>query len=459
MKSLKTIFSLLIVAAISLSITACNGGGTSSVDYTSNFGSSLTGGGDVNSKVGIDELENKTITYLADYDPLANPSVGAQLFYEKFGGKIEAVRVTRDEMYDKMAELIIAEQSPDIFDYHWNAFPHGISRNQYEALDDYIDLTDPIWQDVAPIAEQYAWKGEHYYYPINYYVNYALIYDVDLIQNEGLEDPYELYQNGNWTWDTMYELMTEFCSNGEDRYGYFGLQPASFIATTGETMVSVEPDGTIVNNLRSPEVTRAMEYIEKCNKEGLFGDRSNVWRGDTALNDGDILFYGMGIDWMVEALSKARPDANIFFVPFPRDPNATAYFHNYESVGKMVIKGSKNIEGAVAFITCERMTQVDEKLQEEAKKRALYPEQKVNANGDPAYTFAWTEEQWDFKESWNVPGMFDLVFDHIYGFNAEADTLANDMLNGMLLEGTTWTTSREETYPALQAILDEYATN
>lgn len=47
------------------------------------------------------------------------------------------------------------------------------------------------------------------------------------------------------------------------------------------------------------------------------------------------------------------------FVPFPRDPQADAYYQGYDTFGYLVPKGAKNMDGALEFINLNRAYDVD----------------------------------------------------------------------------------------------------
>ena len=222
-------------------------------------------------------------------------------------------------------------------------------------------------------------------------------------------------------------------------------------------MVDVSPEGEIINNLRSTDIQRAMEFIERCNNEKLFGDRDNNWRGGKALNDGDILFYGMDYGpRRSDGLAANLPEHDLFFVPYPGSiigyilPQCgNDWFHGAE--------GLKNIEGASAFIICNRLENIDPELAETSRDRALNPEPEFDRKGNPKFVFAYTEEQYDFMTSWNEPDNLSFVFDHAYGFNQETDDTFNEMLEEMLVQGGSWSEVRERYYPVIQNELDKYA--
>jgi ABC-type glycerol-3-phosphate transport system substrate-binding protein len=88
-----------------------------------------------------------------------------------------------------------------------------------EPIDSIIDWNDPKWADVKDIADSLIYKGEHYIAPLGYAFSdtQVLMYNKSLVEEEGLEDPYELYLKGEWDWDHFTGMMNEFVSRCKEK--------------------------------------------------------------------------------------------------------------------------------------------------------------------------------------------------------------------------------------------------
>ena len=83
-----------------------------------------------------------------------------------------------------------------------------LSQNVLQKLDDFAY----IFED-----EEYSWMfldklyGNHYFLTdvVRFIPRWPLVYNVDLIEDAGLENPSVTFQNGNWTWSTFKTLLTE----------------------------------------------------------------------------------------------------------------------------------------------------------------------------------------------------------------------------------------------------------
>ena len=65
--------------------------------------------------------------------------------------------------------------------------------------------------DVKTALISSLWAAMHYVAPISFTVGTLMMYDQDVIDAEGLDDPYELYQNNEWNWDKWYDMMSGVC--------------------------------------------------------------------------------------------------------------------------------------------------------------------------------------------------------------------------------------------------------
>ena len=154
-----------------------------------------------------------------------------------FGGNIEYISTpsTTDALLEKLSNLIASDDSPDLVEKTAMRYPGNISKNMFEALDGKIDIDSPLWSDMKEVAESYAWNNKHYYYPHRITTSYALNYSKKTIEENDLPDPYELYKNGEWTWDAWRDMMVKFCDKDDDNIGFYGTDTTidAFILTTG----------------------------------------------------------------------------------------------------------------------------------------------------------------------------------------------------------------------------------
>lgn len=460
MKNTKRIVAALLSLSVVFGMTACGGGTAAETTTVTTTVNTLED--DVNNPVDISEiveeqeetktLENPNLTYLGFYDMRLAGDIkpGVKLFEETYGGKIDYLQCAWGERIDKLLSLVVSDQSPDLVDKEDSSFPHLMSKLAYSDLSEYIDLSQPQWDGYADLIEAYSWNGKHYYYPFTASaLSDCLIYNKTLFDEYGIEDPKDLYDNGTWTWDAFKQKMVEFMTQSGEKAvgGVYGLLGTDIILSTGTPMIGADENGKAVNNMGTAPVERAAAFLEQIRKEGLTARGDGMWSNESdPLASGSVGFLGVGT-WKITDFIKQYPDMEFGFVPFPRDEKADEYYTGSSNFGYMVPAGSKNVEGAAAFIDIMRTCQTDPELKEIVKQSIM---------NDKKYT----DEQYEFLTSFENIGDYHMVINMAYGFNTETTTIIDDILVNVAYaqneDQQSWATLRATYEGVLQDTLDQY---
>ena len=423
-----------------------------------------------------------TLKYLGYYDITADQKGTEQcLIFQSdlFGGKIEYTSTpSGDAFYEKLSNLIAADDSPDIVEKSAMLYPGNVSKNLFEPLDGKIDMDSALWSDMKDVAESYSWNGKHYYYPHRITTSFALNYSKKTIEENDLPDPYELYRNGEWTWDAWRDIMIQFCDKDDDNIGFYATDTTvdAFILTTGTSIVDTQPSGVISNNIANPNVTRAMQFIETLCRDGLsYGKQLGDWvPPQTFATECDrLLFLCMEPEWTYIAATEQLQnpkgvDNDIFdtvsefaFVPFPRDTQADAYYQGYDTFGYLVPKGAKNIDGAIEFINLNRAYDVDPTIQAQVKKDHCQPEkiyfEKGSNTGKEKWQITWGEQEYDLWREMCDPANFSFITEDAYGFNSDFQSQLATVVMDVVENGSSWTQTSAEFSPIVDAIVAEYS--
>ncbi len=503
MNKFKKIAACAMAVSMVLGMTACDEGGTTSTSGTSGVsgqaGPGVTSSTTMATTTDPDEnadtddeakdLDTGTFTpdgkagvvkYLGFYD-ITDDQKGKEqcMIFESdlYGGSIEWISAPNDyAYYEKLATLIAADDSPDILTYEAMAFPYGVSKNMFEPLDEYLDINDPLWADMLPFIEDNVYNGKHYYFPHRVVTSFALNYNRKTIEDAGLDDPYDLYMEGTWTWDAWRQMMIDFCNLSEDNIGFYATDTiaTAFCNTTGKAVIDYD-NGTIINNMNDPDITRAVEYLADIGRNGLLyagqhGDwvSPQIW---APISD-KILFLGMEPEWTYIAATEeiqnpTGVDNDIFntpsdfaFVPYPRDPQADAYYLNNGTFGYMIAKGAKNIKGAVDFIYCNRLFETDQNIIDQVRKDHVDPEiityTAGKYEGIQKWQITWDEQVYDLWREVCVSDKFEYVTDDLYGFGQDVKVNVCTTVYNSTFGGESWSQLSQETIPVIDAVLDEY---
>ncbi len=357
----------------------------------------------------IPDGAQKEIIWMGTYD--LNPRKGADktvemtLFNNK-GGTVKFSQVSDSEKFDKLAAALMSQKDvPDIFKYEWMAFPAQVLKDMYQPVDDIVDFSEPLWADVKKNADLFVMGGKHYVAPISFTVGTLMMYDQDVIDSEGLSDPYEEYKNGNWNWDVWYDMMAEFVDNAPadtERYGINGWYQTQLIQQTGKTMVNYDGE-KFTSNLNDPDIERAENLLYDIGKNKYV---ITDWLGNArkALSDGNILFYCMGT-WAMTGNNGPTDSDTWRVVPVPSDPNNDNKYMTADMLAYMWVKGSTANEAVKTWFECSRMANTDQEYLDNGKEKFL------NANTN------WTEDMYQVFMDCSS-SEYQMVFDYGYGISS-----------------------------------------
>ena len=472
MINFKRIIAGLMAGATALSFAACSSSSTSSTTDSADSNNTSTGttiDDEIENPVSIDDIsidagdkvEPAELQYLGCYDITTAGDVkpAYKYFSANYDCTIKCTIVGSLQILEKLTTAISSGDSPDLVDYADNTFPLIMSKNMYTPLDDYMDLSAPQWSGLEEYINKYKWNGKNYYYPWAYNVSpYFLVYNRGLYEELGIDDPKELYDEGNWTWDTMTDCIRKFIDsdvNGERTglYGATAYAAQAFIDTTGTPLISIAEDGKLVSNFNNANVDRAANFMQNLKKEGLAKfpeDMIDV--SEEPIKGGTAAFQAMG-EWIITNYARAmtKDDTlDIFFVPFPRDPEADEYYYSMTAFGYLVPAGSQYAKQASVFINCCRLSNTDEDLKATTKESIMKNKK-------------YTDEMYEFLMSFKNVTDFNAVVDEPYGLDETTGQIIKDILGNTMFElenetyaGQSWTQMREANIGAIDKQINYY---
>ncbi len=496
MKKLKTIVSGLMAAAMILTLTACeeelpqstaSGDGGAAPGTTTGITTTAAtttretdkavqeaAGNAVSDLANPDLKVTKRLKWMAWWD-IDETTAEAELFKSAYGvpaegddparaGRIfEYTNVPYGERYDKLATAIQSGSSPDLFPFEIRDFPYGVLRGRYQPIDEILDLSLPKWDGARNLIEQFKLNGRYYCAIYSIDLDAVLWYRKSTIADAGLDDPRELFEAGNWNWETFLDMCRRFQDSGDDKYALDGYSPdKDLLISTGVPIIG--NNGTeIISNMYDPSVERATDLLKTLQVENLRYPRHelNNWNvNPKEWANGNILFDGGGGAWYYEGDSglgryKERfgwASDEIQCVPFPKDPQADKYYHFGKQDALMWCKGSTNKDGVAAWIDC-------------CATAALNPEVTAAGKEKRIRESGWDPEVLDFYYSLTtLDGSSPLtyIFDFKNGIGTDiADTGSIDspveqLTQYIYLTGTmSYTQAREANAATINSRIDE----
>lgn len=408
------------------------------------------------------ELENPEIEWFSHYDinPTASEDkeigVDLALFQTKYNGKIKYVSTTWDTYFDDLASLVMSNTSPDFIGADdMNVFPKGAIKGMIDPIDDYIDFNDPLWADMKTVCDQFVYEGKHYCGISRVDPSYVFVYNKNVVADLGMEDPAELWKNGEWNWDTFSDMCIEFTDAEADKYALDGwYYENALLESTGLPLIGMQ-DGKITNNLEDPLLAKAENMMYELQKNGVvYPKHDHDWkvRGDvfgTGIASGLTLFYPIGLWGIEDAPSVTAPYGDlsageVMFVPVPCSADSDAQYVPSRIHGFCICRGAKNPEGVAAWLDCTRYAETDEAAHN------ITIEQYKNDYG-------WTDEMLDMREEIYSMAAEHPVFEFATGLSTDISNLTDNIIKKTMnpQETDTWTSIVETNKAALDYMLQE----
>jgi len=401
------------------------------------------------------ELKNKTIKWMATWDINKKGSVPVDLalFQEIYGGKIEFYEVPFESRYDKLTQAIQSGEGIDFFSAgDMDAFPKGAVKNMFVPVDDYIDFDSPLWTDVKKANDSLMWQGNHYVSVVSVSGDgCVVIYNKTTMEENGLEDPAELYSAGKWNWNAFENMLIDFVDTDNQQYGIDGWWfEFGLINTTGIPAVEIK-EQKLVNNLGNPSMERVQNWIGRLFNENLIAIGVGDYGWDTRpsyIGEGKLLFYPCGLyqfycpkeDWT----SVFGEDA--FFVPMPRDPEADNYYIPTGMDAYLLVKGGQNPEGVAKYLNCKRYTLMNSEVKEIADKQMIEE-------------YGWSDEMVAMSNELKKLGQENPSFDVSKGVSADCGAILDECLRYTARGVAPWNETYESVHATIENYIDEINSN
>lgn len=459
-KTTKALSILLAALMIALSLASCNNEPagnedatpTPSSEATPTPGEDVTEGGkyldfrhesvDPKIKLPAYQLESNKVTFLMSFEYTAPDPLKFDAPRDAYGIEIEPIRTGVDDYNTKFFSLVMSDEAPDIS--HLGNDLAIISKGYLQPWDSYIDTTTALWEGVAANFESQRFNGGSHTLNIQPNRTEGVWYNKAIFSEYGLETPRELLEKGEWTWDTFRELAVKLTVDDDadgvpEIYGAAITNGLYLLNSTGVELISLV-DGKISNNVRSADVARAIEFY------------SQLMIEDSVLYDGDAKSFfatgGIAMMWGGLWFRVAFPDlikaGNVDFIPFPKDPNADAYYM-YDSFSFYSLSASAaHPNAAAAYVSGLRYNTfvVDEEAV--AEKEALSIDEQIEKYG-------WTNEM-------DAQYMEDFYYSDLF---TPCESMYNQFQLGQFLgtlfvrplQGEPWSSIAEELYPQCESLI------
>ena len=167
---------------------------------------------DIESELTKKDYGGKTFKFMYWYTPNEYTKRKVATFNKVFNANLQIETVS--DAPSALATAVASGTPYDVVAMHSCYYPSLILADVFEPIDgtyEDIDLYDSSKPENGGLSKEiidaFEWEGKHYtvgssksVYCYNYY------YNKKLFSEAGLEDPWELSQKGEWTWDKLMEM-------------------------------------------------------------------------------------------------------------------------------------------------------------------------------------------------------------------------------------------------------------
>ena len=403
------------------------------------------------------ELENKEVKWLAHYD--INPTttsgtseaLNLNLFRTKYGGYVTYYATTWNTRYSDLSTYVLGGEGIDFFPCDTAALPKGIVSGMFQPVDEYIDLSDPLWDDVKEAMEIYNFNGKHYELVNSVSAEQVVLYNKATIEANGFDDPWEMYEEGRWNWDTFTKMLEDFVDEDAEQYGLDGwYNEKALLLSAGVPSVTTDENGRLKTNLTDPTIEKAMNWQYDLYNKGLVLNLELFdWNVNPQfMSEGRELFYIIGI-WAVtsdpETWESKIPPEQLGIAPVP-SPAGSDPYQSATLDGWVICKGAANPLGVAILSECTRLCNTNDEAIAIGDKKMM----------DEA---GWSEELVAHNKEINELARKYPVVDLATGVSTDVASLTTDGGAQIGLRapfhGYDWATIRDETSGVVEMLVQE----
>lgn len=282
-----------------------------------------------------------------------------------FNCKIEFMQ-TRDIPAVNFNRLLAGESGNDLWHVqnkigYWELVAQGAALPMSDILP--AEFYETLPPSLQAVEEAFKYGGKYYgigpveWRPLYGYQNDMIFvaYNKAIFEREGLEDLYELYLAGEWTWEKATDLALkatqDFDGDGViDQWGIVDARVWDLAVSNGASLTRVDENGRVVFTGDEPAYLEAIEQHKEWWTD-LQVQMPSYGSGDlkdTFINGKAAMFFYGGAWQLPDLISRMSDDWGI--VPYPKGPRVDEYQWTVQALSTTLIPvNAKNPEALAAL--------------------------------------------------------------------------------------------------------------
>ena len=265
---------------------------------------------------------------------------------EKYNVRLEYVNLTWNGIMESINTSIMAG-SPDcdIYEVDLQFGVPAVMSGYAMAIEDYAKPDDDIFTeqivyrylDIPGMDKHYMFQGA----AIDLGA-YPLGFNVSLIEEAGLDNPQDLYDRGEWTWNKFAEYLRILTKDTDgdgnpDQYGLTGWWTTMFnylLMSNGANVASGSQE--MLSSPATIEVLEFMYQIYQTDKTAKPWNQDD-WDANNVFKDGKVAFW-VSASWIQQGNSSSDLGFEFGVVPWPVGPSG-----NQETNSQIAVAGNWSI--------------------------------------------------------------------------------------------------------------------
>lgn len=364
---------------------------------------------------------------------------------DKYNCKIEHITITWGQIVSKFTSSVLSgEPIADIVMFEMNrALPVFAESGLIIPVDEYFDFNDPKWPSVIKQTGRY--DGKQYGFNNYSWDVSGIYYNKELIQKEGLTDPYLLQENGEWTWKEFLEIAQKATkdTDGDGENDQWGVSIQGYnlysplILSNGANIVNIDDNGKVTLTLDDPKVVEAIQFFgDLHNKYKVVvpvADVGDWYEAPRNFSKGNVAMF-FGQSWDGEELRKAM-EKEFGFVFMPKGPKASDYIVPIQNEAKIYVMPKHAKYPKEAAMIFEEISVFDN-----------------NIEGFRAWTRDYLYSESDFATAEKMLGKGKVTMYH--GFPSFKDLFHNNIINKIVTDNVPAETFVENLKDQAQDAID-----
>jgi len=256
-------------------------------------------------------LSGKTVKILVWYTPSESETKKLEYFTAKTGIKIKFIQTPLKNYPQKLSALISQGNPPDLAKIMDNDYPSFIMMNYFQPLSaGALNLSDKAYD--LQLMNQYKWKGQHYGATVkgssktNFWV---IVFNKTMFARKGVTNPYTLWKQGKWNWDTLLSAAKAMTDASTGTYGLTSEYHGNYLVQSAGVDPVIITEDKIINNTAAPKLLKAWQFLNDLedkhkvfsltlNLSGFCSGKAAMYlAGNYVMQKGDQLETNMKDEW------------------------------------------------------------------------------------------------------------------------------------------------------------------